>query len=422
MKFILLLLLVISPDVLAISVFSAPPLGWNSWNHYKKNITEAEVSTTIDLLVSQGFKDAGYRYVVVDGGWRAKTLDAKGFIPADPDKFPSGIPALVSKAHQAGLKFGLHTVPGISDCGGNSVGGLGREQQHVQQFVDWQLDYIKLDCCGCERPANHKGFDSPAEQFHYWSGLVADSGRIILFSGSSGKKLDPSGIYSSKSVSGKKNFVSPWDHKNYPLHETFNICRTTQDIKPIWKGKKSAILTLADINNSLAHLAGNGYWNDPDMLEVGNGKLTLAQQKAHFALWSIMTAPLMLGNRLAEMTPAERNIVINREAIAINQDTTEQGVKLVVDGRKIKPITNYKNNISGATEIWRKHLKGGEQALLLLNRSDKPRKITVDFSTLGTAKRLTLRDVNEQRELGQFETFYQVEVAANASVFLRASD
>jgi alpha-galactosidase len=391
-------------------VVCQPPMGWNSWNHYGRNIDQNEVVKTIDILSSNGFVEAGYEYVVIDGGWRDNQLNADGTLKAHPIKFSQGITSLVRFANKNGLKMGLHIVPGKTDCAGEPVGGLGRERLHINQLVSWGVNYIKLDCCGCEKEQNHKGFTSREEQYLFWSELVKNSGSEILFSGSSGKKLNPTGIYSEE----VKNNPA-WNQEEFPLKGIFSICRTTKDIKPIWKNKANSILTIADINNSMAHLAGGGYWNDPDMLEVGNGNLTIEQQKAHFALWCIMTAPLMLGNRLVEMSVEEKRIVLNREAIRVNQDTTEQGIKIAIDGKKIKPIAGYANNQTGETEVWCKRLNNGEFAVLLLNRSDH---IKANFHWLGTEQLYNVYNIFSATGLGQYRNSFDCNVDANSGFFI----
>jgi len=125
-----------------------PPMGWNSWNWFGKHqINETIVREVIDAMVANGLKDAGYEYVVVDGGWRDTTLAADGKLRPNPKRFPHGMKAFADYAHSKGLKFGVHTVPGTNDCGGDAVGGFGHEKVQVQQFADWGLDFIKLDKC-----------------------------------------------------------------------------------------------------------------------------------------------------------------------------------------------------------------------------------------------------------------------------------
>ncbi len=291
---------------------STPPMGWNSWNWFGKyGINEQIVREVIDEVASDGLRDAGYNYIIVDGGWRDTILSPSGELRANPDRFPHGMKALADYAHSRGLKFGLHTVPGTNDCGGDKVGGFGHEEIQIGQFVEWGLDFIKLDKCIYQ---DHWNEDLLKETYFKWHDLLEHCGRDIVFSISAYKYRD-------------------W----YP-----GICcmaRTTGDIGAkvnggaVFEGKPGSVMNIADINNAAAEFAGNGYWNDPDMLAIGNQGLTPMQQKAHFALWCIMSSPLMLGNDPRNMSPEEKEMILNREAIAVDQDPTEQGIRISSNGQ-----------------------------------------------------------------------------------------
>ena len=296
-----------------------PPMGWNSWNwHGKQDINEKVVRETIDAMVSTGLRDAGYNYVVIDGGWRGSELG--------PD------------AHARGMKLGVHTVPGSHDCGGDAVGGFGREEVHVQQLADWGIDLVKLDRCVLKTEGgwNEELIESV---YRKWADLIAASDHEMLLS------------------------ISAYEFRDwYP--EVCAMARTTLDISARVKGdavferevpqrNHISVMQIADLNNQHAAAAGDGYWNDPDMLVTGEQGMTEAEQEAHFALWCVMTSPLMLGNDPRNMTEFERDLLTNQVAIEVNQDPTEQG-------RRISK--------SGGAEIWVKRLTGGQVAVLLLNR------------------------------------------------------
>ena len=354
-----------------------PPMGWNSWNwHGKKNINETVVRETIDALADSGLRDAGYNYVVVDGGWRDTKLGPNGELLAHPVKFPGGMKALADYAHSKGLKFGVHTTPGTHDCGGDAVGGFGHEEMHVGQFVEWGLDFVKVDKCRFE-----PGWTEEQVKAVYakWRHLLAHCGRDIVFS------------------------VSAYVFRDwYP--GVCQMARTTYDIrdhntggagfddgKPHGPGHSFlSVMTIAEENNRAAAAARTGFWNDADMLVVGRHGLTPDEQRAHFALWCIMSSPLMLGNDPRDMTPEEKAILLNREAIAINQDPTEQG-------RRIRQ--------ADGTEVWLKRLHGGRFAVLLLNRDATATKsITFRASDGPLVGKWTARDVNAHADLGTFDT------------------
>ena len=363
-----------------------PPMGWNSWNWFgKKEINEKIVKEVIDSMAGTGLKDAGYNYVIVDGGWRDVKLDSSGRLLSNPDKFPHGMKALADYAHFRGLKFGVHVVPGTHDCGGDAVGGFGREELHVSQFVDWGLDFIKLDLCrqtadpciSCEK--NNGGWSEQTikESYEKWSRLLAGCGRDIIFSISAYRFRD-------------------WNP------EVCNMSRTTYDIqcrinkegaifdKPDRSNRNYLSVMAAAVNNDLsAKFAGNGYWNDPDMMVTGNQGLSNAEQESHFALWCIMSSPLFLGNDPRNMDDFEKDLITNRDAISVNQDPTEQG-RLIRD----------EDNI----QIWKKNLKNGKAAYLLLNTdsaSIKDCRLDLDLG-----KKVIIRDVFKKEDLGKFKKLF----------------
>lgn len=379
----------------------SPAMGWNSWNYFgKKEINEQIVIEVIDAMTKEGLLQAGYEYVVVDGGWRDTVLGPNGELLVNKEKFPRGMKYLADYAHSKGLKFGLHTTPGSHDCGLDKVGGWGREALHVQQMVDWGVDFIKLDRCRFSVDENPRyprkdprwmaGWDKEGtnilKAYTTWRQLLQQSGRPILFSASAYRFYD-------------------W----YPV--LTHMGRTTGDIKSIQTGgaqfdndKNNSVMTVALKNNQYYKHARPGYWNDPDMLVTGKQGLTPEEQKAHFALWCIMTSPLFLGNDPRNMTAEEKAIITNREAIAVNQDPTGQG-------RRIKT--------EGTTEIWAKQLKDESYAVLLLNRDAAQSKaIKLNWSDLGLTGKKKVRDVYAGKELGIYSGSFSIEVAPHAALFL----
>ncbi len=354
-----------------------PPMGWNSWNwHGKKNINETVVRETIDALASSGLRDAGYNYVVVDGGWRDTKLGPNGELLAHPVKFPGGMKALADYAHSKGLKFGVHTTPGTHDCGGDAVGGFGHEEVHVKQFAEWGLDFVKVDKCKFEPGWTEEQVKSV---YTKWRDLLAHCGCDIVLSISAYVFRD---WYPG---------VGQMARTTYDIRDHNTGGGRFDDGKP--RGPDNpflSVMSIAEENNRSAAAAGNGFWNDPDMMVVGRHGLTQEEQKAHFALWCIMSAPLMLGNDPRDMSPEEKAILLNREAIAIDQDPTEQG-------RRIRQ--------ADGTEVWVKRLSGGRLAVLLLNRDTAATKsITFQAGDGQLAGKWTARDVNARADLGTFDT------------------
>ena len=343
----------------------SPLMGWNSWNwHGKREINETVVRQTIDAMVSSGLRDAGYNYVVIDGGWRGSELGPNGELTTNQERFPGGIKVLADYAHANGMKLGVHTVPGTHDCGGDAVGGFGREEVHVAQFVEWGLDFVKLDRCVMKTDA---GWDEALIESVYrkWAGLLENCGREMVFN------------------------ISAYEFRDwYP--ELCQMARTTLDIDARVKNgaifdrivpnkNHLSVMTIADINNRYASAAGNGYWNDPDMMVTGAQGLTEPEQEAHFALWCVMSAPLFLGNDTRAMTPFELELLTNKLAIEINQDRNEQGRRIVK---------------AGMNEVWLKRLSDGRMAVLLLNRgNDQVRTIAFDAAGISSGEEFEVRNV-----------------------------
>ena len=381
-----------------------PPMGWNSWNWFgKAAIDEPTAREVIDAMVSTGLRDAGYTYVVIDGGWRDTKLGPNGELRAHPDKFPNGMKSLADYAHSKGLKFGLHTVPGRFDCGGDPVGGLGNEKVQLAQFVEWGLDFIKLDRCKLSAGKKGEGEqwteDGTEKIYRQWSEMLNHCGRDIVLS-----------------ISAYK--FRPWNP------DVCNMSRTTTDIrcrsnsgaaefeKGENQGKRgrnfSSIMDIAEINNKAASSAGNGYWNDSEMMVTGDPALTREEQQAHFALWCVMSSPLMLGNDPRHMTEQERAIILNRRAIAVDQDPSGQGKRIWQDK-------------AGGTEIWMKKLADGRCALLLLNRKKGEATLTADFAKLGLPAELHLYDIYATQDKGTVKNSYTAEFSGRGCAFLLAS-
>ncbi len=376
---------------------SGPPMGWNSWNYFGKHrINQELVKQIIDSIADQGLKEAGYEYVVIDGGWRDIKLGPQGQLRSHPEKFPDGIKVLVDYAHSKGLKFGLHTVPGSHDCINDPVGGFGKEEIHIQQLVDWGIDFIKLDLCILKDGWTE---DLLKETYFRWHRLLNE-------------KFDKQIVFS---ISGYK--FRTWNP------QISQMSRTTGDISArvggmsgtdaIFDGSISenestwkvyTIMEVAEENNKWYHYAGNGYWNDPDMLVTGDHGMSFAEQKSHFALWCIMSSPLILGNNPLNISQEERKIILNQTAIRINQDPTQQGRRVLQEG---------------SSEVWVKKLRDGHVAVLLLNRSKVDEKfIKIDLESLGIDRTVDVIDVYENKILDQANESISYTIKPQSSLFL----
>jgi alpha-galactosidase len=381
------------------SLAPTPPMGWNSWNWFgKEDINEKLIKDVIDAMVSEGLVEAGYKYIVVDGGWRDETLAPDGSLLSHPVKFPNGMKYLADYAHARGLKFGLHTVPGIFDCKGDPVGAYGREEVHIKQFVDWGLDFVKVDRCKMDTVTKegHRGWTPELLQYTYrkWSELLAGCGSDIVFS-----------------ISAYR--FNEW----YPA--MCNMARTTGDMPARYtrgaifdnnkRGGKLSVMKIADINNESAAFAGNGYWNDPDIMSLGEQGLNIAEQKSHFALWCVMSAPLMLGNDPRNMTAEEKKMITNKECIAVNQDPKEQGKRVIKENEK---------------EVWVKNLSDGNKAVLLLNRGDETKTLSFGLSEIGVNKKVSVRDLFLKEDLKKIvaaDGTITYELQPHAGLFMKIS-
>ena len=310
-----------------------PPMGWNSWNKFACNVNEILVMQMADQMVSSGMQDAGYQYIVIDDCWQIDR-DENGEIMVDKDHFPSGIKALADYIHSKGLKFGIYSCAGSKTCAGRP-GGRGHEFQDARTYARWGVDYLKYDWC------NTTTQDAKATYATMRDGLFAAK-RPIVFS------LCEWGT------------AKPWEWAK----EIGHLWRTTGDIVDRW----DSMIDILDKERELAKYAGPGHWNDPDMLEVGNGGMTTEEYKTHFSLWCMLAAPLIAGNDLGNMSAETKEILGNKEVIALDQDSLG------------KQAFCFRDN--GDYEIWIKKLAKNEKAACLLNRSDEEKTVQVDFNVL----------------------------------------
>ncbi|MGN6375077.1 MAG: glycoside hydrolase family 27 protein [Sphingomonas sp.] len=358
-----------------------PPMGWNSWNKFGCDVDEKTVRAAADAMATNGMRDAGYEYLVIDDCWHGKR-NADGFIQADPVKFPSGMKALGDYIHARGLKFGIYSDAGLETCA-HRPGSQGHEYQDALQYARWGVDYLKYDWCST-------GTRNAEEAYRTMALALRATGRPIVFS------------------------ICEWGTSKPWLWATTtgNLWRTTGDIWDGWKGKNPqgwalGVMDIVDLNAPLWPFAGPGHWNDADMLEVGNGGMSEDEYRAHFSLWAMMASPLMAGNDLANMTPEIRSILLNKDVIAVDQD------KLGEQGRRI--------DRQGDMEVWMKPLAGGARAVLFLNRGEAPGTARVSWGALGYPARLqaTVTDLWSKQVSPRQTTGVERTVAPHAVVMLR---
>jgi alpha-galactosidase len=314
------------------AVAATPPMGWNSWNYFAEKVDDKGVRAAADQIVATGMRDAGYIYVNIDDTWEGKR-DASGVLHTN-EKFPD-MKALAAYVHSKGLKIGIYSGPGSKTCGGYA-GSLGHEEQDAQLYASWGIDYLKYDLCSFipdvmekQAPNDHAAQMRLMHAAYEKMGkALAATGRPIVFS------------------LCQYGWDSPWE---WAPALGGNLWRTTGDIDPHW----DRIYTILSQQEGLEHYAGPGHWNDPDMLEVGNGKLSLAENRSHFSMWAMLASPLLAGNDLTQMKPEIHDILTNRDVIAIDQDPLgKQAMRVYSDGE---------------VDVWARNLNGGAIAIAVLN-------------------------------------------------------
>jgi alpha-galactosidase len=361
-------------------VAPTPPMGWNSWNHFAAKIDDATVRAQADAMVASGMRDAGYRYINIDDTWEGER-DAKGVIYPNA-KFPD-MKALADYVHAKGLKLGIYSSPGPKTCAGYE-GSFGHEVQDARTYADWGIDYLKYDLCSLGPSMIASGSLEKAqaielEAYRKMDAALRATGRPMVYS------LCQYGVAQvwrwGGSVGG-------------------NLWRTTGDISD----RFSRMATIGFGQAGLSKYAKPGNWNDPDMLEVGNGGMNAVEYRTHMSLWALLAAPLLAGNDLSKMTPETLAILTNREVIAIDQDPAgRQGDRVRAEG----PL-----------EVWAKPLSGGGKAVGLFNLSDQPAYLDVDFAEVGLKGAVKARDVWAAKDLGRLKT-YRALVPGHGAVLLR---
>lgn len=367
---------------------ATPPMGWNSWNKFGCNVSEKLIKEMADAMVNSGMADAGYQYIVIDDCWQVGRDSAGNIIP-DPKRFPDGIKALADYVHSKGLKFGIYSCAGSMTCQ-KRPGSRGYQFQDARQYAAWGVDYVKYDWC------YNEGQNAEAA-YKTMSDALKATGRPIVFS------------------------ICEWgSNKPWEWGKGIgNLWRTTGDIFDSFKGEinwgAKGVLQIIDLNADLWKYAGPGHWNDPDMLEVGNGGMTDEEYKTHFSMWCMLAAPLMAGNDLRSMDDETQKILTNEEAIQVDQDALgEQGFRFI----------DY-----GDQEIWVKFLANDELAVCFLNRADHPWKLDYNWQKTGIShadhyvafheKKYDLRDLWQHKNIGSTGKNLTADIPAHGVLMLR---
>jgi alpha-galactosidase len=351
-----------------------PPMGWNSWNKFHTGINDKLIREIADAMVASGMQKAGYSYVNIDDGWEADRDDQGNIRPNS--RFPD-MKALADYVHGKGLKLGIYSSPGFRTCAGFE-GSLNHEAQDARTFAAWGIDYLKYDWCTAVLAYKNEQMRAAYQKM---GEALAAAGRPIVYS------LCQYG----------REHVETWG-----AAVGGNLWRTTGDISDNWD-KMSSIGF--EKQQKLEGFAGPGHWNDPDMLEIGNGGMSEDEYRTHMSLWAMLAAPLIAGNDLRSMTPAVRDILIQPEVIAIDQDPL---------GRQGKQVAK-----AADAEIWVRPLEHDARAVALFNRGKEPMKVSAKWSDLGIGGRYTVRSVWDRSDRGPAGTEYVADVPPHGTVLLR---
>ncbi len=350
-----------------------PPMGWNSWNHFACKVTEADVRAAADAIASNGMKDAGYVYVNIDDCWQGKR-DEKGII--HPNSKFGDMKALADYVHNKGLKIGIYSSPGPKTCAGFE-GTYRHEEQDAETYAAWGMDYLKYDWCSATEV--YKLSEMPAVYKKMHDALVK-TGRPIVYS------LCQYGM----------DRVWAWG-----ASVGGNLWRTTGDISDHYD--RMAFIGFGQ--DGLERFAGPGNWNDPDMLEVGNGHMKPDEYRTHMSLWCLLAAPLLAGNDLSKMTPETLAILTNPEVVAVDQDAAG------IQGRRV--------TAEGPLEVWMKPLADGSKAVGLFNRGESTMPVTAYFQDIGVGENATVRDLWARKDLGTFRGSFTAQVPVRGVVFVK---
>jgi alpha-galactosidase len=371
------------------AVALTPPMGWNSWNYFAGRVDDKGVRAAADQIVASGMRDAGYIYVNIDDTWEGER-DTNGVLHPN-SKFPD-MKALADYVHSKGLRIGIYSSPGPKTCAGFE-GSLGHEEQDAKSYAEWGMDYLKYDLCSfipavMEKQAPN---DKPAQMrlmvaaYDKMAKALKATGRPIVFS------------------LCQYGWDSPWE---WAPGIGGNMWRTTGDIEPRWQ----SVYSILGQQKGLAPYAGPGHWNDPDMLEVGNGKLSLAENRTHFSMWAMLAAPLLAGNDLPHMKPEIQNILTNHDVIAIDQDPLGQQARYIYSG--------------GQVEVWARDLEGGAKAIAIVNAGSdvySTHPFHLDLKQLGLHGTQHAKDLWTGREM-ELTNNMPIELASHDVLLLRIAE
>jgi alpha-galactosidase len=381
-----------------------PPMGWNSWNKFRTRFDDKTVREIADAMVASGMKDAGYQYINIDDGWQGKR-DEKGVLQPNPN-FPD-MKALADYVHAKGLKLGIYSSPGPLTCA-RYEGSYGKEEIDAKTWAAWGIDYLKYDWCSAGRVWKDEDM---IPVYQRMGEALQKTGRPIVF---------------SLCQYGRAK-VQEWGP-----NVGGNLWRTTGDIRDQWE----SMIRIASMQHVLQPFAKPGHWNDPDMLEIGNGGMSTAEYQTHFSMWALLAAPLIAGNDLRAMAPEIKDILTNKDVIAIDQDelgkagarvgpaapvsapaaTATNGGAAGAPGRPAPPAVP-----TSGTEVWARPLAKGAYAVGLFNYGTAPAEVSVKWADLNLKGAHTVRDLWAHADRGKQADGFTATVAPHGVVMIRVA-
>ena len=362
--------------VASVGVARTPPMGWNSWNKFRTKIDDVTVRGVADGIAASGMKDAGYKYVIIDDGWQG-SRDTNGVLQPNP-QFPD-MKALADYVHSKGLLIGIYSSPGPRTCGGFE-GSYGHEDQDAAMFAAWGMDYLKYDWCSASRI--WKDTDMQAA-YQKMGEALKKSGRPIVY---------------ALCQYGRAG-VTKWGPE-----VGASLWRTTGDISD----RYASMAKIGFAQSDLADFAGPGRWNDPDMLEIGNGGMSPDEYRTHLSLWAMAAAPLIAGNDVRNMDAGTAAILLNNEVIAVDQDP------LGTAGKRVSTM--------GDVEVWKRPLASGDFAVAVFNRSTQEISATFRWSSVGLGPSQAVRDLWAHADRGKTGEAFSGLVPAHGVIMLRVGN
>jgi alpha-galactosidase len=365
--------------VKANTLAKTPPMGWNSWNKFQGQVTDAMIREMADAIVTSGMRDAGYIYVNIDDTWEGANRDANGNITTN-NKFPD-MKKLADYVHSKGLKLGIYSSPGPRTCAGY-LGSFEHEEQDAKTYAAWGIDYLKYDWCSASQVY--------ADNQYTMTAAYAKMGKALL---NSGRDI----VYSLCQYGNHE--VGEWGGS-----VGGNLWRTTGDIRDDWASMSRIGF---DLQPGREKYANPGHWNDPDMLEVGNGRMTNEEYKTHMSLWSLLASPLLAGNDIRNMTPEIKAILMNKEVVAVDQDAL---------GRQAVRVAKV-----GDLEVWSRPLADGGRAVGLFNRGASAATVTANWSDIGVTGAHMVRDLWKHEDIGEKDGSFAAEVPSHGVVMVKVA-